>query len=58
MYYITRNTQLKENKTVWSIYEQNCQITAKHTTKVRKIIIVSKHLQNCLSFMPDYSKAY
>ena len=49
---------MKKNKTVWSIYEQNCQITAKHTTKVRKIIIVSKHLQNCLSFMPDYSKAY
>lgn len=44
MYHIIRSTQLKKNKTVWNIYEQKCQITAKYTTKVRKIIIVSKHL--------------
>lgn len=57
MYHIIRSTQLKKNRTVWSIYEQKCQITAKHTTKVRKIIIVSKHLQKYLSFIPDYSEA-
>ena len=58
-FYVSYNKEytVEKNRTVWSIYEQKCQITAKHTTKVRKIIIVSKHLQKYLSFIPDYSEA-
>ena len=58
-FYVSYNKEytVKKNKTVRSIYEQKCQITAKYTTKVRKIIIVSKHLQKYLLLMPDYSEA-
>lgn len=43
-----RNTQFK--KTVWRIYEQKSLTTAKHSPIIRKIIIVSKHLQKVLIF--------